>query len=80
MHIEQCPEDWDSAQCTSPLPPIPKRTRVPWIKACHALWIGGYPQKYFSVPLQAMNLLFGVITKWKIHEAADEATCNVQVF
>lgn len=36
--------------------------------------------KYFSVPLHAMNLLFGVITKWKIHESADEATCNVQVF
>jgi len=21
MRIEQCPEDWDPAQCTSPLPP-----------------------------------------------------------
>lgn len=77
MCIKQCAEDWDSAQCTSPLPLIPKRTRVLRIKACCAVWSDGYARKYFSVLLHAMNLLFWVISKWKIHEAADEA-CYVQ--
>lgn len=71
MCIKQCPEDWDSAQCTSPLPPIPKRIRVLWIKACCAAWSDGYARKYFSVLLHTKNLLVWVIPKWKIYKAAD---------